>query len=110
MVKIVAHAVIGIAQLKVFNEASDSQVIVKKVLVGLPGEPKHQAIAQEFQIAPSQQKTVDLTATIVKLLGGNAKGSIEVLVQFGQDTPAPAAPSIYLCQTANGRVAEFRSA
>ncbi len=109
MVKAFPNAVIGIAQLKVLNEASDCQVIVKKILVGPPGDgPKHQAIAQEFQLAPAQQKTVDLTATIVKLLGANGKGPIEVFMQIGPEPQAQPGASTYFCQTANGRVVEFR--
>lgn len=107
MVKASAHTVIGLAQLKLVNEASD-RVAVKRIVIGPSGEgPRLQALAQEIALAPAQAKTVDVTATVMKVLGTNGRGNIEVQLQINPEEPDQPAGFSYFCHTANGRVVEF---
>jgi hypothetical protein len=109
MVKALPRAVIGFARLELLNEASGAPVVVKNVWVGPPGEgPKYQAMAIEFALAPAQSKSVDLTSAVVKVLGANGKGPVQVRLQLNpQPTDQPDIYS-YFGATANGKVVEFR--
>ncbi len=110
MVSASPRAVIGFARLELLNVASAVSVVVKNVWVGSPGEgPKYQAIAIGFALAPAQSKSIDLTSTVVKVLGANGKGPVEIRLQLDPSPTDQPEATCYFGETANGKVVEFRS-
>jgi hypothetical protein len=110
MIKASPRAVIGFARLELLNEDSAIPVGVKNVWVCSPGEgPKFQATAIEFTLAPAQSKSVDLTSTVVKVLGANGKGQVQIRLQLNpQPADQPEATTCCYGETINGKVVEFR--
>ncbi len=110
MVKAFPRAVVGFARLELVNEPDSKPVVVKNVLIGTPGDgPKYPAIAQEIALAPAQGKTVDMTSTVLKVIGGNGKGPVQIRLHLNPEPSDQPAPALYFCETASGRVVEFRS-